>query len=200
MHRERKSPRLKNWDYTNNGLYFVTICTKDRKHYFGEIKNGKMLLSPVGAIANVLWAELGHRNKTATLGEFIVMPNHIHGIIELDNLNSNTDIAQEIPNLNSSTDIARKNPDINSSTDVARNVPGINSDNHFSKISPKPNSLSAIIRSYKSAVTKHCNRLNLDFGWQSRYHDHIIRNEKSFQNISNYIIYNPQNWKEDQFN
>lgn len=66
-------------------------------------------------------------------------------------------------------------------------------------ISPKSNTVSSIIRSYKSAVTKYCNRLGLPFKWQSRYHDHIIRNDESFQRISEYIMNNPLNWREDKF-
>ena len=69
----------------------------------------------------------------------------------------------------------------------------------MSNISPKSNSISTIIRSYKSAVTKHANRLGFDFGWQTRFYDHIVRNEKAFQNISNYIINNPANWDKDKF-
>ena len=69
----------------------------------------------------------------------------------------------------------------------------------MAEISPKPNSISTIIRSYKSAVTKHANRLNLPNGWQERFHDHIIRNKEEYERISNYIINNPKNWKEDRF-
>jgi len=180
MRKERKSYRLKNWDYRSEGLYFITICTKDRAPHFGKIMNGKMIFSPAGAIANVLWFELAHRNEKVTLGEFVVMPNHIHGIIKLNNVSG----------------ICR---------DVARNV-STNIDNtsnineQMSKISPKSGSLSTIIRSYKSAVAKHCNRLNLEFSWQSRFHDHIIRDDASFQKISQYIMDNTLNWKEDIFN
>lgn len=66
-------------------------------------------------------------------------------------------------------------------------------------ISPKPNTVSTIIRSYKSAVTRYCNQLGLQFAWQSRFHDHIIRNDESFDRISEYIKNNPANWKEDKF-
>jgi REP element-mobilizing transposase RayT len=69
----------------------------------------------------------------------------------------------------------------------------------MSEISPKANSLSAIIRSYKSAVTKHANRLGYDNGWQPRFYDHIIKSGRAFNNIRNYIINNPKNWKSDKF-
>jgi len=81
--------------------------------------------------------------------------------------------------------------------DVACNVS--TKDKFMSGISPKPDSISTIIRSYKSAVTKHARRLGYEFMWQTRFHDHIIRNEESFQQISEYIKNNPQNWKNDKF-
>lgn len=217
MKRNRKSYRLKNWDYRNDGLYFITICTIDRQHYFGKIKNQKMVFSPCGAIADVLLFELPHRNPNVSLGEYIIMPNHIHVIIQLENNNSDTDDtdsniarADDAGTDDAGTDDARADDAgrddaraDDAGTDVARNIPigNIHTKNErMSSISPKPNSISTIIRSYKSAVTKHCNRLNLPFQWQSRFHDHIIRNDQSFQNISNYIINNPENWTEDQFN
>tara|TARA_R110002049_G_scaffold246847_5_gene420957 strand:+ start:3712 stop:4248 length:537 start_codon:yes stop_codon:yes gene_type:complete len=177
MSYDRKSPRLKNWNYGSNGLYFITINTKNRVHSFGEIQNNQMVYSAVGAIANVLWFELQHRNKYVSLGEFAIMPNHLHGIIQLENPNNKP--------LERNSHIADKNETISEK---------------MSAISPKANSISTIIRSYKSAVTKHCNRLNLEFMWQSRYHDHIIRDEKSFLTISQYIINNPKKWNEDESN
>ncbi len=80
-----KSTRFENWDYRWNAAYFVTICTANRRHYFGEIKNGKMQFSPTGAIAEKLWHEIPHHVSHVELGNFIVMPNHIHGILILDN-------------------------------------------------------------------------------------------------------------------
>ena len=79
------SNRLQNWDYRWDAIYFVTICTKDRNHCFGEITDGKMQLSPVGVIADVLWYELKNHFDNIELDTFIVMPNHIHGIIAINN-------------------------------------------------------------------------------------------------------------------
>ena len=80
---DRKSYRLKNWDYSWGASYFVTICTHERQHFFGEIKSGKMKLSPLDAIADVLWSEIKHHIKNVKLDNHVVMPNHIHGIITL---------------------------------------------------------------------------------------------------------------------
>lgn len=78
-----ESIQLQQWDYRWPGAYFITICTQDREHYFGEIANGKMDLSPIGAIADILWYEIKNRAKNVELGAFVVMPNHIHGILIL---------------------------------------------------------------------------------------------------------------------
>ncbi|MFT6962538.1 MAG: REP element-mobilizing transposase RayT [Flammeovirgaceae bacterium] len=183
MNKNRKSYRLQGWDYRNGGLYFITILTKNRAHYFGEIENEKLIYSACGAIANVLWAELAHRHKHISLGEFVVMPNHIHGIIQIDDVDGN------VPTKDNANIILTTNAD----------VENLFKNQQMSAISPKSGSISTIIRSYKSAVTKHCNRLDLDSGWHVRFHDHIIRNEKAFNIISEYIINNPKNWKEDRF-
>jgi putative transposase len=75
------SVRLQYWDYGSNAAYFITICTAERKHFFGDIKNQQMHLSPIGAIADVLWQEIKHHSTNVTLGEFVVMPNHVHGVL-----------------------------------------------------------------------------------------------------------------------
>ena len=79
----RKTTRLQTWNYGWPGVYFITICTKNRIHYFGEIENGKMILSPVGVIADILWYEIKNHAKNVELGAFVVMPNHVHGIITI---------------------------------------------------------------------------------------------------------------------
>ena len=76
-----QSARLKDWDYSSAGAYFITICTRDRIHFFGEIVNGKMAYTPLGILAETLWHEIKQHTKNIELGEFVVMPNHIHGIL-----------------------------------------------------------------------------------------------------------------------
>lgn len=78
---------MQTWDYANKGAYFITICTKDRHHYFGHVINGEMVLTNAGVIADILWHEIKNHNKNIELGEFIVMPNHVHGILILDGKN-----------------------------------------------------------------------------------------------------------------
>ena len=176
------SARLQNWDYASEGAYFITVCTKDRLHYFGVIENGKMILSNIGVIADLMWYEIKNHAKNIELGEFVVMPNHIHGILILNDnkLHDNANATVE--------------------TLHATSLPTDDNKNQFmSSISPKSNTVSTIIRSYKSVVTKHCNRFGFEFAWQPRFHDHIIRDAQSFENIQNYIANNPANWGKDKF-
>lgn len=184
------SARLKNYDYSSNGAYFITICTENRNHFFGQIINGKMELSNAGVIANILWHDIPHHTKNVILGEFIVMPNHIHGILILND-------SLETLHATSLTQSESNVQTLPVQTLHATSLPTKNET--MANISPKSNSIATIIRSYKSAVTKHANRLKLQNGWQTRFHDHIIRNEIEYQRITDYIINNPAKWQEDKF-
>ena len=196
-----ESVRAKWWDYGRNGAYFITICTKNRECVFGEIENDGVRLLPLGVIANICWHEIPHHTKHVELGEFIVMPNHVHGIIML-NKPFNDNHADDDPEISIPNSVetlhatSLRNGDATSLRDGDL-MP--QQGKQMANISPKSNSISTIIRSYKSAVTKHARRLGFHFNWQSRFHDHIIRDEKSFQNISNYIIQNPMRWHEDRY-
>ncbi|HAQ19254.1 MAG TPA: transposase [Prolixibacteraceae bacterium] len=174
------SSRMQNWDYRWDAAYFITICTQNQEHFFGEIENDKMHLSGVGILADVFWHEIPNHSPNVELGQFVVMPNHIHGILVL-NGNTSNPADQNVETLHATS---------------------LHPDHAFySGISPKSNSVSVLIRSYKSAVTKHNNRLGLcpKFRWQARFHDHIIRDEIEFQKIKRYIQTNPENWKNDKF-
>lgn len=197
------SARLQTWDYRWEGAYFITICTKDRIHYFGEVVNNKMSLSNVGILADVFWHEIKNHSKNMTLGEFVVMPNHIHGIIII-----NPDLGHDPdddPDIETRHALSLRDPDENHNPDENIDLIKNTNENPHKSIgenrfrNPGKNSISSIIGGYKSAVTKHANRLNLDFGWQTRFYDHIIRDERAFNTISNYIINNPAKWGEDKF-
>lgn len=238
-----QSTRLQNWDYRWAGAYFITICTQNREHYFGKIVNKKMELSHIGVIADIFWHQIPQHTKNVELGAFVVMPNHIHGVLILTNDNVNTEYGDDgiVEYGNGDDDIHFGNgiqygdgiveygdgiveyggdiveygggivealhatplpqPQPPSSLSQPSPSPHILSpkNEQMSMISPKSNSISTIIRSYKSAVSKHTHRLGFEFQWQSRFHDHIIRNDKSFQNISNYIVNNPEKWPADKF-
>ncbi|MCO6495465.1 MAG: transposase [Bacteroidetes bacterium] len=209
-----ESIRLQTWDYARDGAYFITICTKNRLHYFGEIETGKIRLSTVGAIADILWYEIKNHAKNIELGEFVVMPNHIHGILILtgnDEFVNGGDNACVVPTTTTTTtdttDTNDINPVINLNNNKPTNIHNINSNiiksdktmgqNRFQN--QGKNSISSIIGSYKSAVSKHAHRLGYEFEWQSRFYDNIIRNDLAYQRISNYIVNNPLKWAEDNF-
>ena len=185
------SARAQWWNYGWNGAYFVTICTENRACFFGEINGGKMCLSRTGVVADIIWHQIPHHAPFVELGDFVVMPNHVHGILILDKPNI---VAQPVDG---------------SGRDVACNVstpplpepePPSPKNQRMAAISPRAQTLSAIVRSYKSAVTRHANRLGLEHGWQARFHDRIIRNDAEYQRISDYIVANPENWQGDRFN
>ena len=143
-----------------------------------------MELSPIGVIADILWYEIKNRAKNVELGAFVVMPNHMHGILILhggDGIDGVVDSGHAL-NLQPDQPPPEKPP-------IGKN--------RFQNIGK--NSVSSIVGSYKSAVTKHARRLGYDFAWQTLFYDHIIRNDKAFNNIQTYIIENPLRWKEDRF-
>ena len=187
-----KSTRLQNWNYGWNAVYFVTICTYNSEHYFGRIINNKMELSAIGIIANILWFEIKNHFKNIELDGLVVMPNHVHGIIVIDDDDCDYDAetATEAGHAVVETGHAL-------SLQSSDNSPKTIGQKRFQNIGK--NSLPSIIGSYKSAVTKHSHRLGYQFKWQTRYYDHIIRNEKSYIKIKDYIINNPINWNEDKF-
>ena len=198
------SARAQWWDYGWNGAYFITICTKNREHFFGEIHNKKMNLSRMGVIVNILWYEIPNHSPFVELGNFVVMPNHIHGILILDKpIDGITNRGN-----NSGNDNGDGDGDVETGHALSLQPPRQTSQqmpkqqsigkNRFQNIGK--NTVSSIIGSYKSAVTNHANRLGFANGWQSGFHDHIIRNYAEYQRISNYIINNPANWDNDKFN
>ena len=180
------SARAQWWDYGWNGAYFMTICTEKRQHYFGEIEGAEMNISPMGTVADILWYEIPNHAQFVELGDFIVMPNHIHGILIIDRPDGygNVDVISDLPQ--------NQSPSREQTIDhqsIGRN--------RFQNIGK--NTISSIVGGYKSAVTKHANRLGFINGWQSSFHDHIIRNDAEYQRISDYIINNVAYWKDDKF-
>ena len=178
------SARLQNWDYGSNAIYFVTICTQGRELYFGEISNQKMGFSEIGEIAHRFWNEIPNHFPFVELSEFVVMPNHVHGIIIIDKATGGNGNA--IPNATVETQ------------NFASLPPPPQKYHHANTFGPQSQNLASIIRGYKTGVKKYATLNRINFAWQSRFHDHIIRDNDSFQRISNYILNNPLNWAEDQ--
>jgi REP element-mobilizing transposase RayT len=173
------SARLQTWDYANNGAYFITICTQNRLHFFGTIQNQEMQLSEIGKFAEQYWYEIPNHFPFIELGNFVVMPNHVHGILIIDKMNDE-------PFVETRQCLVSK---------IETN--SIIGSSRFQN--QGKNTISSIVGSYKSIVTKMSRQINPNFGWQSRFHDHIIRNSKSFDNIQNYIEQNPLKWDDDRF-
>ena len=172
-----------------------------------------MQVSPAGAIAHVLWFEIKNHAKNIHLGEFVVMPNHVHGILILDGKTSNGGDVGTMPagtmpaGTTPALSLQPNDNGLTVGTGHALSLPNALSRPYALSLptgqqrfqNQGKNTISSIVGSYKSAVTKYCNRLGLQLAWQSRFHDHIIQNDESYQRISEYIISNPLNWSEDQF-
>jgi len=186
-----ESSRLQNWDYGMNAMYYVTLCTRDRIDYFGKVVEGQMNLSEFGLIADKYWIAIPEHFQFVLLYSYVIMPNHIHGIIII-NVSDHSDKRNE----NHDTDVETLHA---TSLHGSNPEPRGNKNENMSEISPKPGSLSTIIRSYKSTVTKHARQINPDFAWQSRFYDHIIRNDESLNKIRFYIRNNPKIWNEDKY-
>ena len=222
-----ESTRLQGYDYSQNGYYFITICTHERIYYFGDVVVGDdgvayVALNDVGRIAQQCWLNIPNHFPHAVLDAFIIMPNHVHGIIKImgndTHNNSDThrvfprrDVACNVSTVARPSDVHTQNASPSKSENactVARTTDvDIKHASHnerkkwMGEISPKSGSIPTIIRSYKSAVTKICNQQNLDFKWQPRFHDSIIRDERALNGIRYYIkITNPEKWHRDRNN
>jgi putative transposase len=173
----RKSIRLKEYDYSQTGYYFVTVCVKDRLQLFGKIDNKKMITNEIGNLAAKILFDLPNRFKNIEIDEFILMPNHLHTII----------IINEYPTVGVELALPKDDSDKNDNeTDRASSVP----------------TLGRIIQVFKSISTIEINRLRDGSGlpvWQRNYYEHIIRNEKELYEIRKYIENNPLNWNDDEY-
>ncbi|MDD3132201.1 MAG: hypothetical protein PHN94_10295 [Bacteroidales bacterium] len=191
------SARAQWWNYGNAGVYFITICTQNRIHYFGEIVNVesqsiaslqpppyKMQLSEIGKIAEREWLKTFDMrpDMNLSMGAFVVMPNHFHAIIAIGENEYNTLHQRQLRDAMHCVSTNTNN--------------GIQTNNKFG---PQSKNLASIIRGFKMGVTKNAREINADFQWQSRYHDHIIRDDYEYQRINNYIETNPENWGQDKF-
>jgi putative transposase len=201
------SARLQNWDYGSNGAYFITICTQNREHFFGKIVksivkselNALLDESELGKIAEKIWLEIPIHFPYAELGNFIIMPNHIHGIVII-NKNANNVEAQFIASVNIETQL---NHSVNIDTQSVdlKLIDDKKTGGFAGKKNPLLNeNVSRIIRWYKGRCSFEMRKIHADFGWQPRFYDHVIRDSRSFETIQNYIVNNPFTWKEDKFN
>jgi REP element-mobilizing transposase RayT len=188
----RKSIRLKGYDYSQAGLYFITICAQDRFWLFGNIENGEMTLNDAGSRANVCWLNIPNHFPNVVLHEHIVMPNHVHGIIELVGANNHSpDIHLPVNHL------PVNHLPVNHLHEIgAKNVSYDNGAKNVSPLRSPSKTIGSIVRGYKIGVTKWFrSNENMENIWQRNYWEHIIRDEQSYHRIVKYIINNPKNWK-----
>jgi len=179
----RRSIRLKGYDYTQPGAYFVTLVSYHRDEILGALEKGVMKLSPLGQIVHDEWMRSADIRKEIILfeDEFVVMPNHLHGIVWI----------VEADGISPAVGADGVRPEITSQSDRGAC--------HAPLPKRPPRSLSSFVAGYKASVTGRAQReLNISEIWQRNFFDRIIRNEKEFQAIWNYIDHNPQKWVEDQ--
>jgi REP element-mobilizing transposase RayT len=181
----RRSIRLRNYDYSQPGAYFVTICTYQKQSWFGEIKNGQIYLNQLGKIVADEWLKTCKIRPNFKLDEWVIMPNHFHGIVIINDYSGDD---QSLGARDAPLDLGARDAPLDLG---ARDAP----------LQQKPNSLSSCIAGFKSAVTKRINllRQNTDTPiWQRNYYESILRDEKYLAVVREYIINNPKNWTNDR--
>ena len=170
------SARASWWDYAAPGAYFITICTAGRAHLFGEVRNGRMLLSPLGEIVREEWEKSFDMRQELECDIYVIMPNHIHAIVRIIDFPAvvETHGRASLPPPPQNTGVAYR----------------------------APKSISSFVAGFKSAATKRINVFRNTPGaavWQPRFYDHIIRDAQSYERIAAYIASNPARWRDDRF-
>lgn len=178
----RRTLRLRDHDYSGGGAYFVTICTHERERLFGDVIEGEMRCNGAGLVVQEEWRLTAALREYVVLDEFIVMPNHFHAVLAIDD--------RRVP--------ARRAPgnDVDIGLGTARRAPTLES---FA--APVVGSLATVIRSFKSAVTKRIIHLRDNPGapvWQRNYYERVIRDERELNSIRQYIDDNPAKWEQDE--
>ena len=173
----RRSIRLKEYDYSTPWWYYITLCTYERINLYGKVINGKMILNESGKIVEEEWLKTKEIRTNVDLDYYVIMPNHLHGIIIINGRGE----------LNS--------PEEDNTGRIQYAPTNI-------KIKSPSQSLGAIVRGFKSAVTKRLRGLSVNPGlkvWQRNYYEHIIRNDLDLHNIQQYIELNPLKWELDEY-
>lgn len=187
----RKSIRLKGYDYSQAGLYFITICCQDRAPLFGEIHKGEMLLNEYGKIAFMEWQKTEEIRGNCRIHASVIMPNHIHGIIEITLKKGKEKEIGKFQSPSQTIGAIIRGFKIATIKRIKDLIQENNNNNRGElKFAPTPTPT-------KFAPTEKIKSLDFKI-WQRNYYEHIIRNEQSFQKISEYIINNPQNWENDK--
>ncbi len=243
----RKSIRLKGYDYSQSGMYYITMVTQNWLCLFGHVKNGKMILNDAGAMIEPVWYDIPKYYPGFDVDEYVVMPNHFHGIIIINDENNrvvtenhpnecggngpraipkgghvqnhedNRVVTENHPNEcggNGPSAIPNDGhiPNDEDNRVVTGNRPNEREGNGTSaipdKVDPTKLSIPDVVGRFKSMVMTNYSSGVKEKGWspfykklwRSNYYDHIIRNEKDYERIVEYIRLNPENWKRDKNN
>ena len=164
------------WHDYNGGAYFVTICTRDMVHYFGEIVGGEMNMTEIGEYVQQCIKNIPQHNTYANVPAFVVMPNHVHLIVIIDDENADS--------------ICR---------DVPWRVSTFGKNETMQTIANQQGRLSTMIGGFKQSVTRYANANSISFAWQTRFHNRIIRDCDEINRIAEYIENNVARWESDEF-
>ncbi len=193
------SNRLRGWNYAQNGYYFITIVTHGRKHVFGRVENGKMILNDIGRIVYTEFFKSFEIREELYLGEFVLMPNHLHAIVILDKKHCECVMQSQGRNVETHGRASLQSESKSETESKSKQL----------QLQRQPKSISSFVAGFKSTTIKQiddwidANNLSmLKYNkhnplWQANYYDHIIRNEIEYQNISRYIVCNPIKWTND---
>ncbi len=177
------SARLSGWDYSQNGYYFITVCTANREKLFGEIIDTKMVLSETGIIVMEEWENSFKIRTELFCDVFVIMPNHIHAILRIEKPEYDVKRCRD----------ARPCVSTMATTGDKQS---------YGVAYRSPKSISSFVAGFKSVATRKINVLRNTPGlpvWQTRFHDHIIRDIKTYHRIAHYINNNPALWQEDKY-
>lgn len=159
------SSRANWWNYSRNGIYFITICTSGHDVYFGKILDKQLISSEIGILVHEEWENSFNIRQELICESFVIMPNHIHALLKINNPDF-----KKLP-VTPGHGIAYR----------------------------RPKSISSFVAGFKSAVTSRAVKINSCFGWQYRFHDHIVRDDQEYERIDTYIRNNPGTWENDKF-
>ena len=195
----RRSIRLRDYDYSLAGAYFVTICAIQRECLFGDVVDGRVVLNEMGNAAAECWQAIPGHFPNVELDTFVTMPNHVHGIIAINDV-SPVGAQHAAPGF-SAPGFSAPVPGLHRPKTRAQHAAPLRGRGGLLSKNVAPGSLGAIIRSFKSAATKHINALRNTPGvpvWQRNYFERVIRDDREMDAVRRYIVDNPAKWNEDE--
>ncbi len=180
------SARAKWWNYDSDGIYFITICTSGHDYYFGQVIDKQMVLSGIGLMVQMEWEKSFIIRKELHCDAYVIMPNHIHAILRIEN-----DGPVETH--------GRASAESNDLQKETKQSEHFTSNKNYGIAYRSPKSISSFVAGFKSVVTVNALKINSCFSWQARFYDSIVQRDQDYQWIVDYIENNPLNWEQDKF-